>query len=75
MLLFQMFFKWNGRKGQKKIYGIIYMFGFLFGKYFYYYDLIKIIDEIENDRKKLRLIGETMSSTFPQDLKLRLLSN
>ena len=51
------------------------MFGFLFGKYFYYYDLIKIIDEIENDRKKLRLIGETMSSTFPQDLKLRLLSN
>jgi hypothetical protein len=50
------------------------MFGYFknFRKYFYLDDLIKIIDEIEDDRKKMRLIGETMNTTFTQDLKLKL---
>tara|TARA_R110000737_G_scaffold7946_1_gene23056 strand:+ start:6203 stop:6358 length:156 start_codon:yes stop_codon:yes gene_type:complete len=48
------------------------MYSYLFGKYFYLTDIEKMIDDIVEDRKKLRLLGETMNSTFAQDLKLKL---
>jgi|TARA_R110000744_G_scaffold172085_2_gene290576 hypothetical protein len=48
------------------------MYSYLFGKYFYKLEIEKMIDEIEGDRKKLRLLGETMSTSFAQDLKLKL---
>ena len=48
------------------------MYSYLFGIYYYINDLEKIIDEIEKDRKKMKYIGEHMTTTFAQDLKLRL---
>ncbi len=48
------------------------MFSWIYGKYYYLNDLIKIIDEIEEKRKERRLKGSTMSSTFTQDLKKKL---
>jgi len=48
------------------------MYSYLFGKYYYLSDIEKMIDEIVENRKKLRLIGETMSTTFAEDLKLKL---
>jgi hypothetical protein len=41
-------------------------------RWFYYTELITMIEEIEADRKKMLLIGETMTTTFAQDLKIRL---
>ena len=42
---------------------------FWFSKYFYESQLIKMIDDIEEKRKNLRLEGETMKLTFAQELK------
>ena len=41
-------------------------------RWWYYIDIINMIEQIEGDRKKMLLIGETMTTTFAQDLKLRL---
>ena len=41
-------------------------------RWFYYTELIDMIEDIDADRKKMLLIGETMSTTFAQDLKIRL---
>lgn len=41
-------------------------------RWWYYTELITMIEAIERDRKKMLLIGETMNTTFSQDLKLRL---
>ena len=48
------------------------MYSYLYGNYYYLNDLEKLIDQIVEDRQKLRQLGETMSTTFAQDLKLRL---
>jgi hypothetical protein len=40
-----------------------------FSNYYYESDLLKMIDEIEEQRKQLRLEGKTMHSTFAEDLK------
>lgn len=48
------------------------MYSYFFNEFFYKKDIIKIINEIEEDRKKMRLIGETMNTTFAQDIKRRL---
>ena len=48
------------------------MYSYLFGIYYYINDIEKIIDDIEKDRKKMKYIGEPMTTTFAQDLKLRL---
>lgn len=45
------------------------MYSWIFGEYFYKYELIKMIDEIDKKRKLKRLKGETMNSTFSEDLK------
>ena len=41
-------------------------------RWWYYTEIITMIEAIEKDRKKMLLIGETMTTTFAQDLKLRL---
>lgn len=48
------------------------MYSYLFGKYFYLTEIEKIIDEIIEDRRKLLLLGETLNTSFYQDLKLKL---
>jgi len=48
------------------------MYSYIYGKYFYLTDIEIIIDQIVKDRMKLRLIGEPMSTSFAEDLKLRL---
>lgn len=48
------------------------MLSWIYGKYFYLYELLNIIDEIETKRQLRRLKGSTMSSTFAQDLKDKL---
>ena len=48
------------------------MLSWIYGKYFYLYELLNIIDEIETKRQLRRLKGSTMSSTFAQDLKNKL---
>lgn len=45
------------------------MFSWLFGEYFYKYELINLIDKIDTQRKFKRIKGETMNSTFADDLK------
>jgi len=45
------------------------MFSWLFGEYFYKYELINLIDKIDTKRKFKRIKGETMNSTFADDLK------
>lgn len=41
-------------------------------RWFYYTDLIDMIEDIQEDRKKMILIGETPCTTFEQDFKIRL---
>ena len=48
------------------------MLSWIYGQYFYLYELFNIIEEIETKRQLRRLQGSTMSSTFAQDLKNRL---
>ena len=48
------------------------MLSWIYSKYFYLYELMDIIEEIETKRQLRRLQGSTMSSTFAQDLKNRL---
>tara|TARA_R110000824_G_scaffold142147_3_gene309102 strand:- start:369 stop:587 length:219 start_codon:yes stop_codon:yes gene_type:complete len=48
------------------------MLTWIYGKYFYLYELMDIIEEIETKRQLRRLKGSTMSSTFSQDLKNKL---
>jgi hypothetical protein len=48
------------------------MLSWIYGQYFYLYELFNIIEEIETKRQLRRLKGSTMSSTFAQDLKNRL---
>tara|TARA_R110000803_G_C11967131_1_gene319362 strand:+ start:370 stop:540 length:171 start_codon:yes stop_codon:yes gene_type:complete len=48
------------------------MYSYLFGIYYYLEDIEKMIDEIDKDRKKMKYIGETLTTTFAQDLKLKL---
>ncbi len=48
------------------------MLTWIYGKYFYLYELMEIIEEIETKRQLRRLNGSTMSSTFSQDLKNKL---
>ena len=48
------------------------MLSWIYGQYFYLYELMDIIEEIETKRQLRRLQGSTMSSTFAQDLKNRL---
>jgi hypothetical protein len=48
------------------------MRSYLFGTYYYLEDLVKIIDEIDKDRRKMKVIGEDITSTFAEDLKLKL---
>ena len=48
------------------------MLSWIYGQYFYLYELMDMIEEIETKRQLRRLKGSTMSSTFAQDLKNRL---
>tara|TARA_R110000803_G_scaffold122281_1_gene190293 strand:+ start:6053 stop:6226 length:174 start_codon:yes stop_codon:yes gene_type:complete len=48
------------------------MYSYLFGTYYYIDDIVKMIDEIDKDRRKMKYIGETLTTTFAQDLKLKL---
>ena len=48
------------------------MYSYLFGKYFYLTEIEKMIDEIIEDRRKLLVLGETLNTSFFQDLKLKL---
>ena len=48
------------------------MLTWIYGKYFYLYELMDMIEEIETKRQLRRLKGSTMSSTFSQDLKNKL---
>ena len=48
------------------------MLSWIYSKYFYLYELMDMIEEIETKRQLRRLKGSTMSSTFAQDLKNRL---
>ena len=41
-------------------------------RWWYYTDIIDMIEAIESDRKKMILIGETPCTTFATDLKIRL---
>lgn len=41
-------------------------------RWWYYIDIINMIEEIQANRKKMILIGERPCTTFEQDLKLRL---
>jgi hypothetical protein len=50
------------------------MYSYLYGLYYYIDEIFKIIDDIDNDRKKMRNIGETLTTTFAEDLKLKLKS-
>lgn len=45
------------------------MLSWLFGTYFYVEDITKIIEQIDKKRKEKRLKGETMNSSFSDDLK------
>ena len=51
------------------------MYSILFGTYFYEKDIIEMINKIESKRKEMRLKGETMKTTFAEDLKSILISN
>ena len=48
------------------------MLSWIYNKYFYLYELMDMIEEIETKRQLRRLKGSTMSSTFSQDLKNKL---
>ena len=48
------------------------MLSWIYGQYFYLYELMDMIEEIETKRQLRRLKGFTMTSTFAQDLKNRL---
>jgi hypothetical protein len=48
------------------------MYSFFYNYYYYKSDIIKLIDEIDKDRKKLKSIKEPINSTFAEDLKMRL---
>ena len=41
-------------------------------RWWYYTEIITMIEDIQADRKKMLLIGERPCTTFEQDLKLRL---
>ena len=41
-------------------------------RWWYYTEIITMIEDIQADRKKMLLIGETPCTTFETDLKLRL---
>ena len=41
-------------------------------RWFYYTEIIDMIEDIDADRKKMLLIGERPCTTFAQDLKIRL---
>lgn len=45
------------------------MLSWLFGTYFYLEDITQIIEQIDKKRKEKRLKGETMNSSFSDDLK------
>ena len=45
------------------------MYSFLFGNYYYEKDIIIMINTVEKNRKKKRLSGKIMNSTFADDLK------
>lgn len=45
------------------------MYSYLFGHYFYKQDIENMIDRIEEKRKIKRLEGETMKTSFAEDLK------
>ena len=45
------------------------MYSLLFGHYFYVKDIEAMIDKIEEKRKVKRLEGETMKTSFAEDLK------
>tara|TARA_R110000772_G_scaffold54967_1_gene125485 strand:- start:257 stop:415 length:159 start_codon:yes stop_codon:yes gene_type:complete len=51
------------------------MYSYLFGTYYYIDDIVKMIDEIDKDRRKMKYIGETLTTTFAEDLKLKLTKN
>lgn len=44
------------------------MYSYFFGDYFYKNDLIKIIIEIDKERKLKRIKGDKMDSSFSEDL-------
>ena len=48
------------------------MLTWIYGKYFYLYELMDMIEEIETKRQLRRLNGSTMITKFSQDLKDRL---
>tara|TARA_R110000824_G_scaffold377271_1_gene568507 strand:- start:540 stop:761 length:222 start_codon:yes stop_codon:yes gene_type:complete len=48
------------------------MLNWIYGNYFYVYEIMEMIDEIETKRQLRRIDGSTMSSTFSQDLKDKL---
>jgi len=45
------------------------MYSYLFGHYFYIKDIEAMIDQITEKRKKRRLDGKTMKTSFAEDLK------
>ena len=49
------------------------MYSYLFGTYFYHNEMIEMIDEVMENRKNKRLKGMTMNTTFPEDLKNKML--
>ena len=51
------------------------MYSYIYGKYFYLEEIEKMIDEIIEDRRKLLTLGETLTTSFFQDLKLKLKSS
>ena len=48
------------------------MLNWIYGNYFYVYEIMEMIHEIETKRQLRRIDGSTMSSTFSQDLKDKL---
>ena len=51
------------------------MYSYIYGKYFYLTEIEKMIEDIIEDRRKLLCLGETLNTSFYQDLKLKLKSS
>tara|TARA_R110000772_G_scaffold140327_1_gene249540 strand:+ start:594 stop:755 length:162 start_codon:yes stop_codon:yes gene_type:complete len=48
------------------------MYSYIYGNYFYVDEIEKMMEEIIEDRRKLLEIGETLTTSFFQDFKLKL---
>tara|TARA_R110000744_G_scaffold33009_5_gene76949 strand:- start:7119 stop:7328 length:210 start_codon:yes stop_codon:yes gene_type:complete len=50
------------------------MYSYFFGKYYYQYEILSMINVIEEDRKQQRLQGKVMSTSFSDDLKILVIT-